>query len=74
MRFLQGLTSHDLRHTAASLAIASGASVKAIQRMLGHKDAAVTLNIYSPVCSSTTWTRSPTGWTRPFLQPMPPIR
>ncbi|WP_434810373.1 hypothetical protein [Microbacterium sp. bgisy189] len=27
---------HDLRHTAASLAIGSGANVKAVQRMLGH--------------------------------------
>lgn len=39
------LTPHDLRHTAASLAIASGASVKHVQRMLGHKDAAMTLNV-----------------------------
>jgi hypothetical protein len=29
------------------LAIASGASVKHIQRMLGHKDAAMTLNVYA---------------------------
>src|SRR5215203_1493648 len=44
---LSGLTPHDLRHTAASLAIASGASVKHIQRMLGRKDAAMTLNVYA---------------------------
>lgn len=44
---LVGLTPHDLRHTAASLAIASGASVKHVQRMLGHKDAAMTLNVYA---------------------------
>src|SRR4029453_11428924 len=44
---LTGLTPHDLRHTAASLAIASGASVKHVQRMLGHKDAAMTLNVYA---------------------------
>jgi hypothetical protein len=30
-----------------SLAIASGASVKHVQRMLGHKDAAMTLNVYA---------------------------
>jgi len=29
------------------LAIASGASVKHVQRMLGHKDAAMTLNVYA---------------------------
>jgi integrase len=44
---LVGLTPHDLRHTAASLGIASGASVKHVQRMLGHKDAAMTLNVYA---------------------------
>ena len=30
------LTLHDLRHTAASLAISAGANVKSVQRMLGH--------------------------------------
>lgn len=37
---------HDLRHTAASLAIATGADVKAVQRMLGHKSATMTLDLY----------------------------
>jgi len=41
------LTVHDLRHTAASLAISSGANVKAVQRMLGHKSAAMTLDTYA---------------------------
>jgi integrase len=41
------VTPHDLRHTAASLAISSGANVKAVQRMLGHKSAAMTLDTYS---------------------------
>lgn len=36
------LTCHDLRHTAASIAISSGANVKAVQHMLGHKNAAMT--------------------------------
>lgn len=40
------LTIHDLRHTAASLAIAAGANVKAVQRMLGHASAAMTLDVY----------------------------
>ena len=44
---LEYLTIHDLRHTAASLAVASGAHVKIIQRMLGHSSAAVTLDVYS---------------------------
>lgn len=43
----RGLTPHSLRHTAASLAIASGADVKVVQNMLGHKDATMTLNTYA---------------------------
>jgi integrase len=39
---------HDaLRHTAASLAVSAGASVKSVQRMLGHSSAAMTLDVYS---------------------------
>jgi len=40
------LTPHELRHTAASLAIASGADVKVVQTMLGHKSATMTLDLY----------------------------
>jgi integrase len=38
---------HDLRHTAASLAISAGATPKAVQRMLGHASAAMTLDTYA---------------------------
>ena len=31
----------------ASLAVSSGANVKAVQRMLGHASAAMTLDVYS---------------------------
>jgi integrase len=41
------LTPHDLRHTAASLAVSAGANVKAVQRMLGHASAAMTLDTYA---------------------------
>ena len=44
---LERMTVHDLRHTAASLAISSGANVKAVQRMLGHASAAMTLDVYA---------------------------
>lgn len=44
---LPRITPHDLRHTAASLAVQSGANVKAIQRMLGHTSAAMTLDVYA---------------------------
>jgi integrase len=40
------LRAHDLRHTAASLLIRQGASVKAVQRTLGHKSAVMTLDRY----------------------------
>jgi len=41
------ITPHDLRHTAASLAVSSGANVKAVQRMLGHARASMTLDVYA---------------------------
>lgn len=44
---LPAITPHSLRHTAASLAISSGASVLSIQRMLGHASAAMTLEVCS---------------------------
>jgi integrase len=43
---IPGFHPHDLRHTAASLAIASGADVKVVQQMLGHKSATMTLDQY----------------------------
>ena len=46
---LDGLLPHDLRHTAASLAVAAGANVKAVQRMLGHASATMTLDVYAGV-------------------------
>jgi len=42
-----GFSPHDLRHTAASIAIAAGADVLVVCRMLGHKDTNETLNTYS---------------------------
>lgn len=44
---LEGVTPHDLRHTAASLAVSAGANVKAVQRMLGHASGAMTLDVYA---------------------------
>lgn len=43
---LDGLVPHELRHTAASLAIAAGASIKGVQAMLGHASATLTLDRY----------------------------
>ncbi|WP_448629546.1 site-specific integrase [Cellulomonas soli] len=44
---LPRLTVHDLRHTHASLLLASGADVKVIQERLGHASATITLNTYA---------------------------
>ncbi|MGP5390473.1 tyrosine-type recombinase/integrase [Glutamicibacter arilaitensis] len=41
------VTPHDLRHTAASFAVSAGANVKAVQRMLGHSSASMTLDVYA---------------------------
>jgi integrase len=41
------LRVHDLRHTAASLMIASGAGVKVVQQQLGHRTATLTLDRYA---------------------------
>lgn len=49
-----GLTLHDMRHTAASAAIAAGADIKAVQTMLGHASAIETLDRYVMNCSSCT--------------------
>jgi len=38
---------HDLRHTAATVAISSGADIKSVQDMLGHATASFTLNVYA---------------------------
>lgn len=68
---LAGLKIHSLRHTAASIAVAAGASVKDVQRMLGHARASMTLDVYADLfeddlddlarrigeaASSSTWT------------------
>lgn len=44
---LPHMVPHDLRHTAASIAVSSGANVKVLQHILGHKQAAMTLDTYA---------------------------
>ena len=40
-------TFHDLRHTYATVAIASGVDVKTVSSVLGHSSAAMTLDVYA---------------------------
>lgn len=41
------VTFHDLRHTWATVAVASGVDIKTVASNLGHANAAMTLNIYA---------------------------
>jgi integrase len=44
---LRRIRVHDLRHTAASLMIATGADIATVSRQLGHANVAITLNTYT---------------------------
>lgn len=49
---VQRITPHDLRHTAASLAVSAGANVLAVSRMLGHENPQMTLSTYADLFDS----------------------
>ena len=49
---VDGLRVHDMRHTAAALAIAAGAHPKALQERLGHASIAMTLDRYGHLLPS----------------------
>jgi integrase len=44
---IQQITPHGLRHTCASVAVSAGVNVLALQRMLGHASAKMTLDTYA---------------------------
>ncbi|WP_420892008.1 hypothetical protein [Mycobacteroides salmoniphilum] len=44
-----------MRHTRSSLAIKSGANIKVVQKLLGHKSAVLTPGC-TGICSRTIWT------------------
>lgn len=46
---LPKMSPHDLRHTAATLALESGADLKQVQELLGHKDPSTTMAFYAGV-------------------------
>lgn len=46
---LPNVSPHDLRHSAATLALEAGADLKDVQTLLGHKDPSTTLKFYTGV-------------------------
>ena len=44
---IDGITFHELRHTAISQAISAGADILAVSKIAGHSNPAITLNIYA---------------------------
>lgn len=46
---LPHVSPHDLRHTAATLALESGASLKQVQMLMGHSNPATTMQYYTGV-------------------------
>lgn len=43
----RSVTFHDLRHSFATRAVAAAADIKAVSSVLGHTNAAMTLNVYA---------------------------
>jgi integrase len=71
------ITAHALRHTAASLAISSGANPKVVQRMLGHASAAMTLDVYADLFDSDLTSVAENVakmWPRAAQYPAPPTQ
>ena len=52
-RALPKVSPHDLRHTAATLALQSGANLKTVQDMLGHADFKKTATYYTGITEET---------------------
>lgn len=49
------LRVHDLRHTAASVWLGSGADPKVVQRVLGHASASMTMDLYGHLIDQNLW-------------------
>jgi integrase len=53
---LESIRFHDLRHTAITLLVSSGADILAISRVAGHSKPSTTLNVYAHELDSSTET------------------
>jgi len=53
---LKGVRFHDLRHTAVTLLLSSGADIMSLSRVMGHSKPSTTLNIYAHELDSSTET------------------
>lgn len=47
------LTLHELRHTHATLLLASGVDIKTVSTRLGHSSAAITIDMYAHAMPET---------------------
>lgn len=50
---LPNIRLHDLRHTSATLLLASGSDIETVSHRLGHSKASVTLDVYGHAMEST---------------------
>ena len=50
---MPGVTLHSLRHTHASMLIASGMDILTISRRLGHSSPTITLSVYGHLIAGT---------------------
>jgi integrase len=50
---MRGVTLHSLRHTHASMLIASGMDILTISRRLGHSSPTITLGVYGHLIHGT---------------------
>jgi integrase len=73
------LRIHDLRHTAATLWLASGESIYFVQQQLGHKDIKTTIGLYghpdpkahaAAAARAAAWWRETTGTTTGTTTPI----
>lgn len=51
---IEGISFHDTRHAYASIAVAAGADVVFLSRVLGHSKPSITLDIYAHVYDRAT--------------------